>query len=336
MASHNELPSLNALRAFHAAASAQSFTRAAEILSTSTSSISRYIAMLENELGVVLFDRSASGVKLSHVGQAYYERVSIGLDQIRAATQTIRANKRVRKLVHLHALPTFGTQWLLPRLSYLKNVLPKHEIQLDLGLRRGAITPRGADLMIVSDEFAPAETNRGGSAKLYREVYTPVCSPDLLSSDKRVSIPSDIASHTLLVSRQLIPEWREWFRLSNAGDFDHNRCVQFESSSAAYFAARDGHGFALGERINVADAIRRGDLVAPFRQTALSKLHVSLFWSNDVSCASELEKIIFELRNLIQTTIGSDADPYSAEWPEMNNKLSKQEGRDIFRSIKNN
>ncbi|MFM8745860.1 MAG: LysR substrate-binding domain-containing protein [Aestuariivirga sp.] len=317
MARHDDLPSLNALRAFHAAADAESFTRAAERLSTSTSSISRYIAMLESELGVALFERTASGVRLSPTGKGYFERVSISLDQIRSATQSIRGSARMRGLVHLHALPTFGTQWLLPRLPRLKAVLPRHEVQIDLGLRRAAILPRGADLMILSDEFAPAEADRGGSARLFREVYTPVCSPKLLSGPQPLRTPSDLASHTLLVSRQLVAEWREWFRLTGGGEFDPNRCVQFESSSAAYFAARDGHGVALGERINVADAIRWGDLVAPFRQTALSKLHVSLFWSKEASCAQELNALIAELRQLVEETLGPNVDPFSAGWADL-------------------
>lgn len=267
--------------------------------------------MLEDELGVALFDRTASGVRLSPTGQAYFERVAISLDQIRSATRSIRGSARIRGLIHLHALPTFGTQWLLPRLPQLRAALPRHELQIDLGLRRASIAPRGADLMILSDEFAPAEADRGGSARLYREVYTPVCSPKLLSGPQPLRTPSDIAGHTLLVSRQLVPEWREWFRLAGGNDFDPNRCVQFESSSAAYFAARDGYGLALGERINVADAIRRGDLVAPFRQTALSKLHVSLFWSKDVRCAEYLDGLIEELRKLVEATLGPNVDPFS-------------------------
>jgi LysR family glycine cleavage system transcriptional activator len=317
LARNDDLPPLNALRAFHAAATAQSFTRAAEKLSTSTSSISRYIAMLESELGVVLFDRTASGVKLSPTGKAYFERVSISLDQIRSATQSLRRSTQIRKLVHLHALPTVGTQWLLPRLHHLKAALPRHEVQLDLGLRRGAIAPRGADLMILSDEFGPAEVDRGGSVRLYREVYAPVCSPKLLSGAQPLRTLADIPGHTLLVSRHLIPEWHEWFRLTESGEFDPNRCVQFESSLAAYFAAREGYGLALGERVSVADAIRRGDLVAPFRQTAPSKLHVSLFWSKEASCTSDMDRIVTELRTLVEQTLGPNVDPFSAEWVDL-------------------
>ncbi|ESY90878.1 LysR family transcriptional regulator [Mesorhizobium sp. LNHC209A00] len=51
------LPSLNALKAFEAAARHQSFTRAAEELSVTQGAVSHQVKALELELGIRLFDR---------------------------------------------------------------------------------------------------------------------------------------------------------------------------------------------------------------------------------------------------------------------------------------
>ncbi len=51
------LPSLNALRAFEAAARHQSFARAAGELHVSEGAISRHVKLLEEELGLPLFIR---------------------------------------------------------------------------------------------------------------------------------------------------------------------------------------------------------------------------------------------------------------------------------------
>lgn len=48
---------MRALRAFDAAARHSSFNRAAEELGTQQPSVSRYIAELEHEIGVRLFER---------------------------------------------------------------------------------------------------------------------------------------------------------------------------------------------------------------------------------------------------------------------------------------
>ena len=52
-----DLPPLNAVRAFAAAARHESFSRAAEELHVSHSAVSRHIKLLEEHLGVLLFER---------------------------------------------------------------------------------------------------------------------------------------------------------------------------------------------------------------------------------------------------------------------------------------
>ena len=66
-----QLPPLNALRAFEAAGRHQSFSRAAEELSVSHSSISRHVRGLEHRLGAPLFRTEQRGVALTEAGQRY-------------------------------------------------------------------------------------------------------------------------------------------------------------------------------------------------------------------------------------------------------------------------
>ncbi len=65
------LPPLNALRAFESAGRHQSFLLASKELHVSSASVSRFVKVLEADLGQVLFHRQANGVKLTEAGEQY-------------------------------------------------------------------------------------------------------------------------------------------------------------------------------------------------------------------------------------------------------------------------
>ena len=88
MANENSyrLPTTTALTAFDCAARHGSFAGAAKELGTSQPAVSRHIASLEQQLGIRLFDRSRTGVRLTEEGRRFYERAAAGLGMIKAAT----------------------------------------------------------------------------------------------------------------------------------------------------------------------------------------------------------------------------------------------------------
>lgn len=69
-------------------ASAGNFGRAAESLGINTSTISRRIARLEDELGLALFERGHSGVRLTAGGRAVMLRVRRALAELEAVKRT--------------------------------------------------------------------------------------------------------------------------------------------------------------------------------------------------------------------------------------------------------
>ncbi len=66
------LPPLATLRAFEAAARHQSFKQAASELGVTPTAVSHQIRLLEETLGVRLFDRKPRQVVLTEVGQELY------------------------------------------------------------------------------------------------------------------------------------------------------------------------------------------------------------------------------------------------------------------------
>ena len=75
-----QLPMLNALRTFEAAARHESFSRAADELFVTHGAVSHQIRALEDELGTPLFLREGKRVRLTDVGCRYAKDVRTALN----------------------------------------------------------------------------------------------------------------------------------------------------------------------------------------------------------------------------------------------------------------
>jgi DNA-binding transcriptional LysR family regulator len=103
------------LRAFAEVAASGSFSAAAERLHLSQPAVSKRIAVLEDELGVALFDRLGRGTELTEAGRALLTRVPDVEHSLRKAVQAVEDLKgevsgtlRIATSHHigLHRLPT--------------------------------------------------------------------------------------------------------------------------------------------------------------------------------------------------------------------------------------
>lgn len=84
-----------------------SFYRAAQALGTSQSGVSARIRALEEELGILLFERNTRGVRLTEAGRLFVERVSAGVEQLDHAVKTAgmaASGERGRLRIGIHAL----------------------------------------------------------------------------------------------------------------------------------------------------------------------------------------------------------------------------------------
>ena len=111
-----QLPALNAIKAFEAAARHESFSRAADELFVTHGAVSHQIRALEAELGAKLFARDGKRVRLTEIGRRYAAQVRSALTALAEATREIRAGDRERRLV-VSMLSSFAARWVTPRLG---------------------------------------------------------------------------------------------------------------------------------------------------------------------------------------------------------------------------
>ncbi|HBK00031.1 MAG TPA: LysR family transcriptional regulator, partial [Delftia acidovorans] len=117
------LPSLQALRCFEAAARRENFSKAAEELHLTHGAISRAVRLLEDDLGVTLFDRRSRRVFLTDAGRPQAQAVHEGLERMRQATQELRSRAQQARRWVLSCEPTFLMRWLIPRLGGLQEAI---------------------------------------------------------------------------------------------------------------------------------------------------------------------------------------------------------------------
>ena len=128
------LPSLNALRAFEAVARHLSMTKAAEELNVTPAAVSRQVKTLEDYLGVTLFRRANKALFLTDAGQACLPALTRGFDLLAAAIRDLGVYDARRPLT-VSVTPSFGAQWLVPRLDRFRALHPTFDVRIDASTR---------------------------------------------------------------------------------------------------------------------------------------------------------------------------------------------------------
>jgi len=251
------LPSLNALRAFEAAARHESFTLAAGELFVTHAAISRHIRDLEEWLAVDLFTRTGRGVVLTEAGRQYAHRLSPIFDELANATREVMASAKIRRLA-VTVDPSFASRWLVPRLGHFSDAHPDIELLVD---PNPSVVDIGASefdigLRVGQGNWPEAEMIRIADFDTF-----PVCSPKLIEGESVIS-PSQLGEYTLIhsYSRQW---WPDWLNEVGVEGVDGTRGPMFQNYLAIE-AAEAGQGFALADMVLATDSLAEGWLVRPF------------------------------------------------------------------------
>lgn len=255
-----QLPPLNALRAFEAAARHLSFTKAAEELFVTQAAVSHQVKALEQHLGMRLFRRLNRALLLTDEGQAYLPAVSRAFTLLREATHDLRLRDTTGPLT-VSVLPSFAAGWLVPRMGRFRRQWPDIDLRIDASSEVVDFSRGDVDIAV--------RYGRGGypglhETRLMREDYFPVCSPTLQRGDQALREPTDLRHHTLLHDDGHA-DWRTWLLAAGVTGVDAGRGLVLTDSSMLIQAAIAGQGVALARAVLAADALEDGRLVRPFR-----------------------------------------------------------------------
>lgn len=252
------IPSINALIALDAAARHQSITRAADELALTESAVSRQISLLEEQLGVRLFNRVKKRISLTRAGVVYSAHVARTLERIERDTLEIMAHEGEGGILEIAALPTVGSVWLIPRLSFFNETRPDITVNVSARSHHFLYGDSGMDGALY---FGKASWPGAVSDYLFDEELVPVGRADFLGSAGRLE-PDEVVQHRLLHLMTRPEAWRAWCLSTGLGHSNVNamRGPRFEIQSMLISAACAGQGIALLPRFLIADQLRSGKL----------------------------------------------------------------------------
>lgn len=204
---------LKALRYFLTVAATGSFLAAARQYSVPASSVSRFIAALEKELGKQLLYRSTRAVRLTEAGERFHHQVRDALEILdQAAEQMEGKDAGISGLIRINAPESLGRRHIAPIIAELQELHPALVVELTL-----------TDLYIDPVQDGVDITIRIGplvDSGLIGKVISPnrhqlVASPAYLKAHGTPETPEDLLQHRCLVYKGQLGMQR-WY--VNAGD----------------------------------------------------------------------------------------------------------------------
>ncbi|WP_200928434.1 LysR substrate-binding domain-containing protein [Sphingobium sp. Leaf26] len=234
------LPPLSAIRVFEAAARLENFTVAAQELGMTQAAVSYQVKLLEERLGISLFQRIGRKVALTDKGREIAPILTRAFNQMRAGFAALTQDHAA--VLTISCTNSFAHLWLAPRIGGFQMRHPHLAVRILANDAIVDLAHAGVDLAI-----------RGGKgdwpgleAKLLTHSrLVPMCSPGWLA--RHGPIPDAAA---LLALPRLSPEdswWNDWLAAMGveASDHDGPPAIALDSQVMEGRAAMAGQGVAI-------------------------------------------------------------------------------------------
>lgn len=255
------LPPLNTLTAFEAACRLGSFSRAADELALTQSSVSRLIRQLEDSINVKLFSRGRYDVTPTRAGQELAHTVRHSLSDIAQTTDRLRLHSRDSATLTIYSDMGLGSAILTPCMGEFQRQHPDVHLRVIVSPEPIEDTPEAFDIGLQQGRWAQQrfETESIGDDLLF-----PVCSPEMFDSFKSPGDPRELANKPLLSLQQRGRDWPDWREFLAEFDirFPITSTMTILNTYAMYLdLAELGEGIALGWARTVQDRLDAGRLV---------------------------------------------------------------------------
>ena len=261
----SRLPPLNALRAFDATARHLTVVKAADELNVTPSAVSHQLRTLEDALGVQLFTRNKTRLKLTSHGEALLPSVRAAFQMIASAAARLGDAVMVGDLV-VSAPVGLSSRLITRHIGEFLTAHPDVRFKLIASNDDKEVYAPSVDVCIrYGTGIWPDRQVR----LLSPVAIFPLCSPALINGPQGLRTLDDLKHH-LLLCEDGGAEWTRWLLAAGART-EGFRMTEMGNAHIAIEAALHGQGVALGDSLLVGDDLAEGRLVRLFEQSVTAK-----------------------------------------------------------------
>lgn len=290
------------LRYFREVAERGAIRKAADSLHVASSAVNRQILKLEDEIGVPLFERLPTGVRLTTAGEVLLRHVADtldGFDLVKSEIDEFRGLKtglvRVAALIGMMSefLPRVVAEFqtLHPGVNFLLNSAGPEEIVDEVAARRADIAINFTDV------------GHGGFS-LIAQAASPlgaiVSHGHELAKRPRISL-MELAGHPLVLWSERGPLWPHLTAALKAHNVAASPRAMTNSLDMMKRLVRDGAGVGIFSRFGFEREIDEGHLVhVPFKEPFLADRKIGVFTAANRKLASGASLFLEHLRQSVE------------------------------------
>jgi LysR family glycine cleavage system transcriptional activator len=255
-------PPLRFLKTYYVSARRGSFKSAADELCITASAVSHQMKVLEEQLGLTLFERGRRALTLTSAGAYYLEHIEAVFARLESATEQVRM-RFARQVVRLHVPPFFASELLLPRLAAFSAVHAETDIQVTTDVTRTAAHALDSDVSILVGPGNWSEEVK--ATALFPQTYVPACAPSRL---RRAPIltAADLMHEPLIMHNHRPDLWDRWAAMAGIDVLRPKQLIRLDTMSAIVDAAEQGVGIALVSAPLATSRFKSGALARVFAQ----------------------------------------------------------------------
>ncbi|MCZ6488689.1 MAG: LysR substrate-binding domain-containing protein [Gammaproteobacteria bacterium] len=255
-----QLPPLNGLLAFEAAARNENFARAAEELSLSQATISHRVRMLEKHLGYSLFERLPRGLKLTESGKAYVPSIRTAFEQIYSSTAGIFGRIGTGSLT-IRAPVSYASLWLSPMIDHFLKLYPGISLRLISSVWADELASDETD---IDFRLGYGNWENCKSEMILKEVVIPVCNPRLLNQKSNAfKQVRELAEFPLIHVMGIEDLWIKYLALADLKIDIDRRDIRVDSVVSALEIASSSDRIALLQKHFIRPFLESNRLVVP-------------------------------------------------------------------------
>lgn len=252
---------IDLFKTFTVVATEGSFTRAAEKLNTSNQLVSKYIAQLEKQLDVRLFNRTTRKIHLTEAGQQALQHAKHILESINDMEgQLGLLNTQAKGVLHVSAPVSFSTLHLSSCLGAFQHAHPNVQVNLQLNDRKVDVIDEGFDVALRAGQLSSSSLV---AIKITNIKLVLCASPTYLEKFGTPSHPSDLHPEHYLEYAYVNydNEASELIQALKANVQKNTPRLTANNGEVLTDVAKHGHGYVLQPTFIAYEAINKGELV---------------------------------------------------------------------------